>query len=185
MKKEYMDIISSYLGVAPVLINSSLVSAQMRKRLYWANWKISQPDDKGIKFSEIIENGIVENEKSYCLTCLGGNARDYFKKHNSNIVFMPNDSGKYLVTDGKISMVFNKSPDKSVYTFGVRVPDGRYDIRMLSEIECERLQTLPDNYTAAAGKTQRLNQLGNGWTVDVIAHIFKQLKEQLTNKKNK
>lgn len=181
MKKEYVNIISSYLGVTPVLIDSSLVSAQMRKRLYWANWEIAQPDDKGIKLSDIIENGIVENEKAYCLTCRGGNARDYFKKHQTNIVFMPNASGKYLVDAGKISMVFDKSPDKSVYRFDVRIPDGRYNIRMLSEIECERLQTVPDNYTAAVGKTQRLNQLGNGWTVDVIAHILEQLKNQLTN----
>ena len=181
MKKEYVNIISSYLGVTPVLIDSSLVSAQMRKRLYWANWEIAQPDDKGIKLSDIIENGIVENEKAYCLTCRGGNARDYFKKHQTNIVFMSNASGKYLVDAGKISMVFDKSPDKSVYRFDVRIPDGRYNIRMLSEIECERLQTVPDNYTAAVGKTQRLNQLGNGWTVDVIAHILEQLKNQLTN----
>ena len=57
MKQEYQDIISKYLGVEPVAINSSLVSAQNRYRLYWANWDITQPDDKGIVLKDILVEG--------------------------------------------------------------------------------------------------------------------------------
>ena len=57
--------------------------------------------------------------------------------------------------------------------YKIDLPDGDYIIRKLSPVECERLQTLPDNYTEGVSNTQRYKQLGNGWTVDVIAHILK------------
>ncbi len=56
MKKEYQDVISQYLGVEPIEINSSLVSAQNRVRLYWANFDITQPQDKNIGLSDILED---------------------------------------------------------------------------------------------------------------------------------
>lgn len=178
MKREYQDIISKSLGVEPIMINSSLVSAQNRKRNYWANWGIKQPQDKGILLSDIVLDGIVEKDKAYCLTCRSGNARDYFKKHQSNIAFIPSSSGEYKIENGKINIVFKKSPDQNAYTFDVNIPDGRYNIRPLSPVECERLQTLPDHYTSSVGITERYNQLGNGWSVDTITHILKELKSQ-------
>jgi site-specific DNA-cytosine methylase len=51
----------------------------------------------------------------------------------------------------------------------------KWKIRTLTPLECERLQTLPDNYTAWVDNSQRYKMLGNGWTVDVIAHIFKSI----------
>ena len=60
--------------------------------------------------------------------------------------------------------------------YKIDLPDGDYIIRKLSPIECERLQTLPDNYTEGVSNTQRYKQLGNGWTVDVIAHILSFIK---------
>lgn len=74
--------------------------------------------------------------------------------------------------------MFKKSPDQNAYIFDVNIPDGRYDIRPLSPVDCERLQTLPDNYTSCVGVTERYNQLGNGWNVDTITHILKELKSQ-------
>ena len=59
MKKEYQDIISKYLGVNPVIINSALVSAQNRVRLYWANWDIEQPEDKGVLLKDILELSLI------------------------------------------------------------------------------------------------------------------------------
>lgn len=56
MKKEYLDVITKYLGVEPVFINSALVSAQNRQRYYWTNWEITQPDDRGILLADIIES---------------------------------------------------------------------------------------------------------------------------------
>lgn len=60
-------------------------------------------------------------------------------------------------------------------------PDGNYIVRKLTPIECERLQTLPDGYTEGVSNTQRYKTIGNGWTVDVIAHIFSYLKKDLVN----
>lgn len=59
--------------------------------------------------------------------------------------------------------------------YKINLSDGDYIIRKLTPIEAERLQTLPDNYTAGISNTQRYKCIGNGWTVDVIAHIFKYL----------
>lgn len=60
--------------------------------------------------------------------------------------------------------------------YKIDLPDGDYYVRKLTPIECERLQTLPDNYSAGVSNTQRYKAIGNGWTVDVIAHIFRELK---------
>lgn len=68
MSKENRDIITNTLRVEPVLINSALVSAQQRKRLYWCNWEVTQPKDKGIYLKDILEKGLAMTDKSYCLT---------------------------------------------------------------------------------------------------------------------
>lgn len=180
MRKEYEDIITSYLGVEPIRINSELVSGGLRDRIYWTNIPgVRLPSDKGILFQHILDSGIAENDKAYCLTLRRGNARDYFKKHQSNIVFEPNPNGKYIVEKGKITIVFEKSPNKSPFTFDVRVPDGRYDFRPINRNESERLQTLPDNYTRAITEAKACDCLGNGWTVDIVAHIFSHMKPYL------
>ena len=177
MKREWEDIISEILGVEPIKIESSLVSGGMRKRNYWTNIPdVKQPDDKHITFQSIVDSGIVENEKAYCLTLHRGNARDYFKKRQTNIVFEPSDTGEYIVRNKQITIVFKRSPDKSPYTFDINILDGKYNIRAINRNESERLQTLPDNYTRAISESKACECLGNGWTVDVIAHIFKNLK---------
>ena len=194
MKKEHLNVITNLLGVEPVFINSSLVSAQERKRYYWANWELDQPEDKGIVLSDIIEEGVVDRDKSFCVDAnywKGGNIKSYFEKHRRQLVFQPchtSERGRRLAPCG------TKRDDKNgivVRGYEVR-QDGKtcalttvqkdnyitenYTIRKLTPIECERLQTLPDNYTNHVSNTQRYKALGNGWTVDVIAHIFKGLK---------
>ena len=174
MKKEYEDIITEYLGVKPMIINSKLVSAQNRKRLYWTNIpNISIPEDKNISLQNILLDGMTDKEKGYCLTLHAGSIRDYFKKSETNIVYLPNENGKYEVKDGKLSMTFAKGKDPNqLFTFNVKVPDGRYDFRKLTITELERLQTVPEGYTQCVGYGHSMKALGNGWTVDVIAHIF-------------
>ena len=81
MRKDYIDIISSYLKVPPILINSAKVTAQNRQRLYWANFPISQPKDRGIFLRDIIEKGFVDRDKSYCIDA------SYYKGTNLNIYF--------------------------------------------------------------------------------------------------
>lgn len=92
MKKEFQDIISEHLGIEPIMINSSLVSAQNRKRLYWTNIPdIEQPEDKGIFLKDIIEHGLVDRDKSYCIDA------NYFKGGNLKSNFL--DSRRQLIFD--------------------------------------------------------------------------------------
>ena len=91
MKKEYQDVISREVGVEPILINSALVSAQNRKRLYWTNISnVFQPEDKKIYLKDVIETGVVDRDKSFCIDACyfkGGNLVQYFEKHRQQLVF--------------------------------------------------------------------------------------------------
>ena len=153
MKKEWRNIISEYLNIEPIEINSALVSAQSRRRLYWTNISnITQPQDKRISLRDIIESGEVDIEKSYCIDAnyfKGGSLKRYYDKYSRQLVFNKSyqSSKRLMVLDTK--------------TF-----------RKLTPLECERLQTVPDGYTEGVSNTQRYKMLGNGWTIDVIAHVF-------------
>lgn len=193
MKKEHEDVITDYLGTPPVKINSSLVSAQNRERLYWTNIPgIEQPKDKGIFLSDIIESGIVDRDKSYCIDAnyhKGGNLKQYFEKSRRQLVFCGAMRGRYIV-DGKQQDGEMKTAGLTTQRMEIRY-DGKINtittvqkdnyavfidgFRKLTPTECERLQTVPDNYTSCVSNTQRYRMLGNGWTVDVIVHIFKGL----------
>ena len=178
MNKEYENIITQYLGVEPILINSNVVSAQNRKRLYWTNIpNVTVPEDKGITLQSILNDGITDKDKAYCLTLHAGTLRDYFKKSQSNVVYIPNENGKYEVKEGKINMSFSKGKNPNeVFRFNTKVPNGKYDFRILTVSELEKLQTVPEGYTQCVSYGHSMNALGNGWTVDVIAHIFKNIE---------
>jgi DNA-cytosine methyltransferase len=196
MKKEHLAVISDQLGVEPVFINSALVSAQNRQRFYWANWEFGQPEDKGIVLADIIDDGAVDRDKSHCLDAnyfKGGNPKSYFEKNRRQLVFNPaamvgrklDENGKRndnldakavqcleVHEHGKARCVSTVAKDSLVSN----LPAGRYPeskaYRKLTPTECERLQTVDSGYTAHVSSTQRYKMLGNGWTVDVIAHIF-------------
>lgn len=184
MKKEYQDIISELLGVQPVEINSSLLSAQNRKRLYWTNIGIiEQPEDRGILLKDIIENGFIDRDKSFCLDAnyfKGGNLKQYFEKSRRQLVFSEcicvgeaNLKGYDIIK--RVYDTNGKSPALTTMQGGHREPKITLDKitwRKLTPLECERLQTVPDNYTEGVSNSQRYKMLGNGWTVDVIAHIL-------------
>lgn len=234
MKKEHLAVITEKLGVEPVFINSALVSAQNRQRFYWCNWPVSQPEDKGIMLADIIEIGITDRDKSFCIDAnywKGGNVEQYINKSRRQIVFMHqtgrgNNPGGARALDGKTPCLSANSWQhnnhlvtafterrteeakrirreyKQLYgrdfsprrakelvaredgkmncltaTYSIKehtLIDEKLYYRKLTPIECERLQTVPDNYTAAVSNTQRYRMLGNGWTVDVIAHIFRE-----------
>ncbi len=96
MKKEYLEVITEYLGVKPIFINSNLVSAQNRQRYYWSNFseKIQLPKDKGIILADILEEDgyYTDRLKSHCLDAnyfKGGNLKQYFEKHRRQLVFSP------------------------------------------------------------------------------------------------
>ena len=181
MKKESQDIISRYLGVQPQEINSSLVSAQNRKRFYWTNIPFTMPEDRGIMLKDIIEDGLDANYFK------GGNLKSYFEKHRRQLVF--SSDGLCHVGDADlkghdaIKRVYHpegKAPTLTTMGGGHREPKilltkDNLKWRKLTPLECERLQTVPEGYTAHVSNTQRYKMLGNGWTVDVVAHIFKNL----------
>lgn len=169
MNKESKDAITKELGVEPILIDSALVSAQRRKRLYWTNIpNVTQPEDKGILLKDVLESGKVDRDKSLCVTrryagFSGTQAllcRRYFGKSFGQAVF-----------EGDIETI------KNAWKANPRFESNDVNIRQLTVKECERLQTLPDDYTAGISKLKRYEAIGNAWTVDVIAHIFKGLKE--------
>lgn len=166
MKKEYQDVITEYLGVEPILINSALVSAQNRERLYWTNIpNVTQPEDKGILLGDILEN--IERRfidkskiKQYWKT------NNYYQYDLSGKGHKSQDQRAYF-TDKKHGTIPSHGASSKVKVF-----DKEGNISYLTSIECERLQTVPDNYTNCVSDSKRMSILGNGWTVDVIAHIF-------------
>jgi site-specific DNA-cytosine methylase len=188
MKKECQDVISGILGVEPIEINSALVSAQNRKRLYWTNIpNIKQPKDKGIYLKDIIEDATADRGKSYCLDAnyYKGCSKEYSDKKGRRQLVLK-DIGQRIIgvqNDLKHSTasehVYHKNTDKGLL-ISAHVPKFvtgtcgiEFTWRKLTPIECERLQTVSENYTAHVSNTQRYKMLGNGWTVDVIAHIFR------------
>jgi DNA (cytosine-5)-methyltransferase 3A len=250
MGEKWERILSKAIGVKPVEINSSLLSAQNRRRLYWTNIGmqpmglfedlesiIKQPKDKGILLKDILESEVDEkyfisdvmvnrinrsNNSEKCFTtsdkllCL---AAGYYKQGRDNqyIVhnMMPrssttgkggtghlsrNDGKTYCLDTGNTNAVeVRQIKQLNTLTNGKQTyqQDMIYDvngiapalstdsrpamintslIRRLTPIECERLQTVKDNYTNHVSDSQRYKMLGNGWTVDVIAHIFSYLK---------
>ena len=190
MKQESQDIITKYLGVKPVTINSSLFSAQNRKRLYWTNIPFDIPtDDKGIIFQHVLEDGIAneamtnQNGKSHCITARYNGAvwwNSIQRKQRTMVQVGEADNIKGFDSIKRIYSPNGKAPTLTTMQGGHREPKVAIDLqsngmqwRKLTPVECERLQTVPDNYTNHVSNSQRYKMLGNGWTVDVIAHIMK------------
>lgn len=186
MSKQNQEIFNNLLKVKPLEINSSLVSAQNRKRLYWTNIpNVELPTDRGIVLKDILEDGYVDRKKSHCLDAnyfKGGNLKSYFEKHRRQLVFSKDGlchiGDADLKGNDSLKRVYHpegKSPTLTASQGGHREPKILYNEngwRKLTPLECERLQTYPDGYTEGVSNTQRYKMLGNSFTVDVIAHIF-------------
>ena len=200
MKAQDKQKITEMLGVEPIMINSALVSGQQRKRLYWTNIQnVCQPVDKGIFLKDILQDESVipfalRTRKDYTESYKrleikkDGKANEITGFRTDSMYCKPirighlNKGGqgdRIYSAEGKSVSLSANGGGRGAKTglYRIDLPDGDYIVRKLSPIECERLQTLPDNYTAVIGDTHRIKALGNGWTVDVIAHILKGLKE--------
>lgn len=200
MKAQDKQKITEMLGVEPIMINSALVSGQQRKRLYWTNIpNVCQPVDKGIFLKDILQDESVipfalrtrkdytgsykrlEIKKDGKANAITGCRTDsmYCKPIRIGHLNKGGQGDRIYSVEGKSVSLSANGGGRGAKTglYRIDLPDGDYIVRKLSPIECERLQTLPDNYTAAIGDTHRIKALGNGWTVDVIAHILKGLKE--------
>jgi len=271
MKKEYLDVISEYMGVEPIMINSALVSAQNRVRFYWTNIPgIEQPEQRGIVLRDILETNADKNlskmttkdDKSFCLTAnygfagaknslekkqrtmiptdvdpkyyLSDKAIDYMNRGSEKYTGKKTRAEHYIKHESEKSKTLTANMHKGV-PYGVIAVDSYREVRTeeakqlrkemrqktgkdhtpfrakklvprddgkvgtlttsltndhkisltkeqdvywrkLTPVECERLQTVPDNYTNHVSNTQRYKMLGNGWTIEVITHILKNME---------
>lgn len=193
MSSQDRDTISRTLGVQPVMINASLVSAQNRKRLFWANFPITQPLDKGIILRDILTTNSEASSRSNKMVKIGyiGEGHQYGQGGQAHRVYADVGKSPTLGSSGCLVLGYignTNSQGNRVYSAdgksvclsanggGGGAKTGLYmlsqDVRKLVPVECERLQGLPDDYTAGISNTQRYKCLGNAFNVDVVAHIF-------------
>lgn len=169
--------ITKHLDVEPIMINSALMSAQNRKRYYWTNIpNVTVPKDKGILLADIIESGTVDREKSLCI------ARRYAGFNGTQSYLCRRYFGKSFgqaVFEGDIETIKEQWRKNPYFESEER------NIRQMTLKECERLQTLPDDYTNVEGVSTQMKYegIGNGWTVDVIAHILSFLPNEYKKEK--
>lgn len=190
--------VSKMVGAKPIIIDSGLVSAQRRNRMYWTNIPdVTQPEDKKIQLWDVIERDAAYTQPELLV------ARRHYE--NSEVTRLADQfQGGVAFTEARTKeSAKNRSrcrraglPDTSKRRDKILVPrqddkmncltakqthrdgallDENLNFRRLSPIECERLQTYEDNYTAGVSRTQRYKVLGNSFTVDVIAHILKHI----------
>ena len=185
MKKEHQNIISKELGCEPIIINSSLYSPQLRHRLYWTNIPLINQTYSNIDLNDILENGFSDRYKARCL--LESDSRPlstpikmfhrYYstgfttlifktERHYHNCVNHYNFHFKGMSAKDIDNHIHNSNIDLSVYE----------GVRYLTPQEREDCQTVPRGYTKGLTDNQIACILGDGWTIDVIAHIFKGLK---------
>ena len=167
MKQEWQDIISEALGVKPIMIDSSLTSAATRKRLYWTNIPgVGQPEDLGITFGDIRERDVQEGSIYYTDKGL-----DWIRRHEKRTgktLRIIGDSDKMQMLEASMYKKYS-----SQRFFGIEDTHG---LRYITVTECERCMNVPDGYTDCCSNTQRYKQLGNGWEVNTVTHIFRILK---------
>lgn len=196
MPKEAKDIITKELGVEPIMINASLVSAQNRKRLFWVGKiiqesskefytvpvEITQPEDRGIMLKDVLlQDTYTEYDKSFALTKSynGAVLWNSIEKSQRTMVWNKPIKVGYFNKGGQGQRVYSidgKSVTLSAKGGGWGAKTGLYLIkdyaRKLEPIECERLTGLPDNYTEGISKNKRREVCGNAFNVDVVAHIL-------------
>lgn len=193
MSPAIKEQITAELGVEPVLINSALVSAQNRQRLYWvgkrepdgtySQVRVEQPEGRGILLRDILETKADDRKE---MGAAPMRVREATKQGYVDIMpgecvdlTMPNSKTRRGRAMREKSNCLTTSCNMYEYQ-GQR--DGCYVLRKLTVTECKRLQTVPDTYTFPVSNTQAYKMLGNGWTVDVIAHIMSHF-DGLTEKK--
>jgi len=192
-----VGIMSRALGVYPVRINSSLVTAQLRDRYYWSNIRtkedgmfgdiitdIPQPKDKGIMFKDIITSGYVEKLKTGCLmesisrvqhTHKGITSREKF---GVPVIYV--DTDKHTCLNTLSGAMENSKQEYLLHrnetTGMINLIKENEKVRTVNKIEMCRLQGFPDNYCDILDDRKAGSLLGDGWTLPIIEHIFKFIK---------
>lgn len=209
MSKEDKDIITEILGVEPIRINSKLVSAQLRDRLYWTNLPgVTIPRDKGILLKDILESGFTDREKARAilesesrpLRDVNKMYRRYSKTGFTTIVYENRKLSDYAKSQIKNRLDGRKGIGFNYYNSSIRNEKSgtllanshgwtgkgttiiikEGDIRYFTQTELERLQTLPEGYTRCLNRNKAAGVIGDGWTVDVIVHLLKGLSSSIS-----
>lgn len=165
MKKESKEDLDKFLGVEGVYINSSLVSFQKRARYYWSNIRFDIPEDRGISFQDVKESGDLSK---YKLNRTPSRERMWNKGLGGNGM----GSCANVTHSDKVYCLTTKQ-DRCPNSGLVEYEDF---CRFLTQKELELAQTIPIGYTNCLSYNQACAVLGNGWTADVITHIFEGLK---------
>lgn len=194
MRDEHRWVITEELGVEPVEIDSALVSAQTRHRLYWCNWSVEMPKDKHISLDDILEHDKGWNPGAirgrYTGVIVGrrigedGHRKDYDKnvkitqclevRRDKNTVSIKKSN--CLTTVMKDNVISSLPPGRYPNAF-----DMKDKFRYLTPVEMCRLQTLPDDYLDGIAPNTAMSLAGNGWTVDVIAHLLRSIERKQMN----
>jgi DNA-cytosine methyltransferase len=205
MKKQWQDAISKEIGSTPTLINSKWFSAQHRERMYWTNINFDRAfmgageklENILLPKKEVLEKlWLSQKERNYMDKEVSGGRTHWDFMHHSDT---ENEKSACVVANFHKGVPYNVLIDRRnnrCHAYECDFQDNNYGmcdscveldnhqyenfphstIRKFDPVECERLQTVPDNYTAHVSNSQRYKMIGNGWTVDVIAHILKNLK---------
>lgn len=160
MKKEWKDFITKELGVEPILINSSEFSAQSRKRLYWTNLPKYSWEVNDVPLSKVLFD-LPFREIPKCFYSNWGDK-------------MRIDKGLNWVKNHKANCLTTKNCHTNQYLLN----EDKTKCRLLTIEEYEKLQTLPVGYTEGVSNNKRFELVGNGWTLEVIKHLFKGLVQQ-------
>lgn len=180
MGKKWESVFNETMGRKGIHINSALVSAQNRKRIYWTDIHddIPQPEDMGILLKDILEEEVDEKYflSDKMIECLKGRV-----KTENNLIIVSGTirtfGGKHFreIKSGKsctlLARARNDGDSQPCVQIGAK-------IRRLTPTECARLQTVPEWYIwDGISDTQRYKMLGNGWNIETIKHIFKYIEK--------
>jgi len=200
MKNEWKDVISEYLNVQPIEINSSLVSGQNRSRLYWTNIQgVELPQDKGIKLIDILEHqpideSFIHSEGLAFDSSISEASRNLVKCVDGEIRVSQSVKCGYITAQDGDGVNLSFPTSKSRRGRVIKQKSSTVDcacnicvmhdgaIRRFTTKELERLQTLPDGYTEGFSKSVAQKAIGNGWTVDVIAHILSYIQKGVNSR---
>lgn len=183
MKKEHQDFVSSIIGCEPIVINSELVAPHLRHRLYWTNIPFTEmPKDKGLKLNDILVNGYSDRQKAR--TLLESDSRPlstpikmahrYFNTGFTTLIFESKEH--YNLIKEHFDKYFKGKSAKEIDDLSKNMDLSFYNgLRYMNNRERECCQTVPQGYTDSLSQNEAACILGDGWTVDIIAHIFKGL----------
>lgn len=179
--KDVIDVISEYLGVQPKLLNSNLKSCQDRKRLYWANFEITTPEDDGILLKDIVGfSSEIPTKEETIADIKNWTSREFDVSISRRGRVRPHRLDPKKSGISEIGSLTNPNDKCTTITasHAPRTYKTPFEIYELNVNECEQVQGLPVGYTDCISERQAKKAIGNGWTVQMITHIFNQMVAQ-------